>query len=357
MGDWRNNVRNVEPYVPGEQPKETNILKLNTNENPYPPAPGVEAALHALEAEALRRYPDPQATALVRAIAEEEGVSPEQVFVGVGSDDVLAMSFLTFFHGEKPILFPDVTYSFYPVWAGCFRIPYETVPLQEDWTIDPASYARENGGIVFANPNAPTSLALPLEGVRSILDANRDSVVIVDEAYVDFGGTSAVSLLPEYEQLLVVKTFSKSRSLAGMRIGYAIGNNELIRCLTNVRFAINSYTMSPAAIEAGVAAIRDREYFRACVQKIMDTRDVVKEELEEMGFLCADSSTNFLFVQHPEIRAEVLYQKLRERGIYIRYFALPRIDDHIRITIGTRRQMQVFLDTLRHILREERVEQ
>ena len=351
---WKEHVRAVEPYVPGEQPAEKNIIKLNTNENPYPPAPGVRKALAELQAEDMRLYPDPAAGLLVEKLAEEYRVKKEQIFVGVGSDDVLAMAFLTFFNGEDPILFPDVSYSFYEVWADCFRVPYKEIPLTEDWQIDPDDYTVKNGGILFPNPNAPTGIAMSLDGIRKILDANRDVVVIVDEAYVDFGAESALPLLEEYDNLLVVQTFSKSRSMAGMRIGFAIGNEELIRCLSDVRYSFNSYTMNRPSILAGAAALEDRAYFRNTVQTIINTRDSVKEELEEMGFFCLDSRANFLFVTHPDMAASELFRKLRERGMYVRYFARPRIDNYLRITIGTTKQMQVFLDTVRLILQGKR---
>ena len=350
---WKEHVRLVDPYVPGEQPSEKNIIKLNTNENPYPPAPGVQEVLRDMDAVQMRLYPDPTAGLLVEKLAAEYHVKKEQVFVGVGSDDVLAMSFLTFFNGGQPLLFPDVSYSFYEVWAECFRIPYMKIPLTKDWRIDPADYRAENGGIIFPNPNAPTGIALPLADIRKILDANPDVVVIVDEAYVDFGAESALTLLDEYENLLVVQTFSKSRSMAGMRIGFAIGNEELIRCLSDVRYSFNSYTMNRPSILAGAAALEDRAYFEKTVSKIINTRDSVRDELEEMGFVCLDSRTNFLFVTHPAVPAADLFRILREKGIYVRYFALPRIDNYLRITIGTTKQMQVLLDTLRLILREK----
>ena len=351
---WRDNVRRVDPYVPGEQPAEKNIIKLNTNENPYPPAPGVSDVLRGMAADELRLYPDPAAELLVEKLAAEYRVEKDQIFVGVGSDDVLAMSFLTFFNSGRPLLFPDVSYSFYEVWAECFRIPYRKVPLTEDWRIDPADYAAENGGIIFPNPNAPTGIALSAGEIRKILDANRDAVVIVDEAYVDFGAESALPLVDEYDNLLVVQTFSKSRSMAGMRIGFAIGQKELIRCLSDVRYSFNSYTMNRPSILAGAAALEDRAYFEKTVSRIINTRDSVKDELEEMGFTCLDSSANFLFVTHPDIAASELFALLREKGIYVRYFALPRIDNYLRITIGTTKQMQVLLDTLRRILRNRR---
>ena len=350
---WKDHVRRVDPYVPGEQPAEQNIIKLNTNENPYPPAPGVQEVLRNMDAGQMRLYPDPAAGLLTEKLAAEYHVKKEQVFVGVGSDDVLAMSFLTFFNGREPLLFPDVSYSFYEVWAECYRIPYRKVPLTEDWRIDPADYAAENGGVIFPNPNAPTGIALPIGDIRRILDANRDVVVIVDEAYVDFGAESALPLLEEYDNLLIVQTFSKSRSMAGMRIGFAIGNEELIRCLSDVRYSVNSYTMNRPSILAGAAALEDRAYFEKMVGRIVNTRDSVRDELEEMGFVCLDSRTNFLFVTHPSVPAAELFRILREKGIYVRYFALPRISNYLRITIGTAKQMQVLLDTLRLILREK----
>ena len=237
---WEDYVRRVEPYVPGEQPNKARMIKLNTNENPYPPAPGVAAALKGIQEETLRLYPDPTAKKLVDALAERYQVSPAQVFVGVGSDDVLAMAFLTFFQSEKPILFPDVSYSFYKVWAELYRVPYECVPLDEHFCIRPEDYKKENGGVLFPNPNAPTSLLLPIDAVEQIVAENPDSVVIVDEAYIDFGGESALSLLPKYDNLLVVQTFSKSRSMAGMRIGYAIGSEKMIKAMMDVKYSFNS---------------------------------------------------------------------------------------------------------------------
>ena len=351
---WKDHVRRVDPYVPGEQPSEQNIIKLNTNENPYPPAPGVEEVLRGMRADEMRLYPDPAAGLLVDKLAAVYHVKKEQVFVGVGSDDVLAMAFLTFFNGKEPLLFPDVSYSFYEVWAECFRIPYQKIPLTKDWRIDPDDYAGTCGGIIFPNPNAPTGIALSVGEIRRILEAHRDVVVIVDEAYIDFGAESALPLLEEYDNLLIVQTFSKSRSMAGMRIGFAIGSEELIRCLSDVRYSFNSYTMNRTAILAGAAALEDSAYFEKMVGKIINTRDSVREELEEMGFVCLDSKTNFLFVTHPDMAAAELFRILREKNIYVRYFPLPRIDNYLRITIGTAKQMQVLLDTLRLILRNRR---
>ena len=340
MRGWEKNVRRPAPYVPGEQPKEKNIIKLNTNENPYPPAPGVREALRTMDPADFRKYPDPAAGLLVEAIAADRGFSPEEVFVGVGSDDVLAMAFLTFFNSSKPILFPDITYSFYDVWAELFHIPYECQPLDPDFQIRKEDYRKENGGIVFPNPNAPTGLLLPLEEVEEIIRENQDCVVIVDEAYIDFGGRSAAELIPRYENLLVVQTFSKSRSMAGMRIGYALGNRELIRCLNDVKYSFNSYTMNEAALRLGKAAVEDRAYFRDTCEKIISTREKAKRRLTELGFDFPDSMANFLFARHRTCPAETLFQALREAGIYVRYFKKPRISDYLRITVGTEEEME-----------------
>ena len=258
---WEKNIRQVVPYVPGEQPAGDKIVKLNTNENPYPPAPGVKKVLEELDTDRLRKYPDPAATVLVKELAAYYGLGEDQVFVGVGSDDVLAMSFLTFFNSDKPVLFPDVTYSFYKVWADLFKVPFETPALKEDFTIDIKDYEKENGGVIFPNPNAPTGVYMPLDQVEEILKANQDVVVIVDEAYVDFAGPSALELLEKYENLLVVQTFSKSRSMAGMRIGFAMGHPDLIRALNDVKYSYNSYTMNLPSLLAGVEAVKDKEYF------------------------------------------------------------------------------------------------
>lgn len=350
MGNWENNVRKVVPYVPGEQPNQPDMVKLNTNENPYPPAPGVQKLLNAMDAGQMRLYPDPAATDLVQAIAAYTHVKPSQVFVGVGSDDVLSMAFLTFFNGEKPVLFPDITYSFYEVWADVYRIPYRTVPLDDAFRIRPEDYSGENGGVVFPNPNAPTGAALPLDHVEQIIRQNPDSVVIVDEAYVDFGAVSALPLLEKYDNLLVVQTFSKSRSMAGMRIGFAIGNERLIRCMQDVRYSVNSYTMNRPSIILGKAAIEDETYFRETTEKIVQTREWAKEELKKRGFSFADSRANFIFASHASVPAARIFQALRKKHIYVRYFDKPRIDNYLRITIGTREQMQKLFDALDLIL-------
>lgn len=352
MRAWEQNVRRVTPYVPGEQPKEQDVIKLNTNENPYPPAPGVAEALRRLESGRLRKYPDPSAEELTEAIAARYGLRREQVFVGVGSDDVLAMCFLTFFNGEKPILFPDITYSFYDVWAELFRVPYRTQPLNERFEIVPGDYARENGGVVFPNPNAPTGALLPLSDVEEIVRRNPDVVVIVDEAYIDFGGVSALPLTEIYDNLLVVQTFSKSRSLAGMRIGCAMGSERLIRYLNDVKYSFNSYTMNQAALAAGAAAIEDEAYFQETRSKIIATRERVKARLREMGFSFPDSQANFLFVTHEQCPAEELFAALKKEKILVRYFKKPRIDRYLRITVGTDEEMDALLAFLERYLAE-----
>ena len=344
---WEDNVRRVEPYVAGEQPNKPGVIKLNTNECPYPPAPGVAELADQMDIKALRLYPDPNTTPLVKALAEYYGVNANQVFVGVGSDDVLSMAFLTFFNSGKPILFPDVTYSFYDVWADLYRIPYKTCDLDQDWHIRPEDYRQPNGGVIFPNPNAPTGVFESLEVVEEILQANRDVVVIVDEAYVDFGGESALCLLKKYDNLLVVQTFSKSRSMAGLRIGFCIGNEKLIRYLNDVKFSVNSYTMNLPAQLLGVEAVRDDTYFKSTTAKIVNTRERVKEELKKLGFSFPDSKANFIFASHDTIPAEQIFRALREADIYVRYWNKPRISNSLRITIGTDQEMDVLLAFLK----------
>ena len=328
------------------------MIKLNTNECPYPPAPGVEKLAEKLDCGALRLYPDSKTTPLVDALAEYYHVKPEQVFVGVGSDDVLSMAFMTFFNSGRPILFPDVTYSFYDVWAELYRIPYKTCALDENWHICPEDYRQPNGGIIFPNPNAPTGVFESLEVVEEIIAANRDVVVIVDEAYVDFGGQSALPLLEKYDNLLVVQTFSKSRAMAGLRIGFCIGNEKLISYLTDVKFSFNSYTMNLPAQVLGVEAVRDDAYFKETTAKIIATRERVKKELKELGFRFPDSRANFIFASHEKVPAEELFQALREADIYVRYWNKPRISNSLRITVGTDEQMDRLTDFLRNYLRK-----
>ena len=345
------NIRKVVPYVPGEQPQNPNVIKLNTNENPYSPAPGVARVLKSMDADLLRLYPDPTNGCLVKALADYYGLSEEQVFVGIGSDDVLSMSFLTFFNSGKPILFPNVTYSFYDVWADLYRIPYVTCALDDQMMIKKEDYFKENGGIVFPNPNAPTGVEMPLEDVEDIIRHNPDVIVIVDEAYVDFGGQSALPLIEKYDNLLVVQTFSKSRSMAGMRIGFACGNEKLIKFLNDVKYSFNSYTMDRTALAAGVAAVEDKEYFEETCNKIIETREWTKKELKALGFSFQDSKSNFIFATHATCPAAELFEALREQHIYVRYFPKDRIDNFLRITIGTKEEMQKFIDFLKDYLK------
>mgnify|MGYP004529301661 CR=1 FL=1 len=340
MQNWENNIRRVVPYVPGEQPKLKDIVKLNTNENPYPPSPKVTEALEVLDTADLRLYPDPSCEVLVHAIAAYYGLSDEQVFVGVGSDDVLAMAFMTCFNSEKPILFPDITYSFYDVWADMLRIPYEQIPLTEDFTIRKEDYYRENGGVIFPNPNAPTGVELGQNDIEDIVSHNPDSIVIVDEAYVDFGAVSALPLIEKYDNVLVVQTFSKSRSLAGMRIGFAMGSKKLIAYINAVKYSFNSYTMDRTALAAGTASIEDKTYFEQSTAKVIAVREWTKEQLKKLGFVFGDSKANFIFAAHPKYPAKELFAALREAHIIVRYFDKPRIDNYLRITIGTQEEMQ-----------------
>ena len=350
MAGYEKNLRQVEPYVPGEQPAGQNIVKLNTNENPYPPAPAVAEALSATEQDLLRRYPDPDATPLIRAIAERYGVRTEEVFAGIGSDDVLALAVLTFFNGPSPILFPDVSYSFYPVWAKLFGIPFETVPVDDSFAIRPEDYLRENGGIIFPNPNAPTGILLSADEAEHIIAGNPESVVIVDEAYIDFGGESALPLIRKYENLLVVRTFSKSRAMAGMRIGFAFGCETLIRHLRDVRQSFNSYPLSCTQIAAGIASIGEDAYFRARCEEITETRERSVQKLSERGFFVLPSAANFVFASHPDRPAKEIFAGLREKGVYVRYFDQPRIRNFLRITIGTDEEMNRFFAALDELI-------
>lgn len=353
MKTWEENVRKVVPYVPGEQPKVQNLIKLNTNENPYPPSPKVAEALKAIDVDCMRLYPDPAASVLVKGIADFYQLQEDQVFVGVGSDDVLAMIFMTFFNSQKPILFPDITYSFYDVWADVFRIPYECRPLDENFRIVKEDYYRANGGVIFPNPNAPTGIAQDLSDIEDILQHNQDVIVIVDEAYIDFGGHSALELIDRYENLLVVQTFSKSRSLAGMRIGYAFGNKQLIKYLNDVKYSFNSYTMNYPSLVIGRAALADRAYFEETRNKIIATRERVKKELAGLGFTFGDSMANFLFITHEKVAARELFEALKIKKIYVRYFNKPRIDNYLRVTIGTDEEMDALLAFFRDYLKKK----
>ncbi len=348
--EWENNIRRADPYVPGEQPKRTDVIKLNTNECPYPPAPAVRQAAQQLDYDRLRLYPDTEAGELADALCANYGIPREKLFIGVGSDDVLAMAFQTFFNSDKPILFPDVTYSFYDVWAELFKIPYTRKPLDGSFRIVKEDYMVENGGIVLPNPNAPTGILEEVGVMEEIIAANPGSVVIIDEAYVDFGGESCRGLTEKYENLLVVQTFSKSRAMAGMRIGFAIGSPRLIGYLKDVKFAFNSYTMSLPAVWLGAASVKDTEYFHDTVNKIIQTRERVKKELTELGFTFPDSKANFIFAAHDRVPAKIIFEELKKRNIYVRFWDKPRIENYLRITVGTDKQMQILTENLREII-------
>lgn len=352
MNLWENNVRRVVPYTPGEQPKCSNIIKLNTNENPFPPSPKAAQIVKEFDSDKLRLYPDTDSTVLVDALAERYGVDSDRIFVGVGSDDVLSMAVLTFFNSDKPVIFPDITYSFYDVWCDVYRIKYETKALKDDFTIDANDYFCENGGIVIPNPNAPTGVLQSVDMFESILKANTNSVVIVDEAYIDFGGESCVKLIDKYENLLVVQTFSKSRSMAGARIGYAFGSKKLIKYLNDVKFSINSYTMNWVTQLAGAESVKDEEYFRKTKNEIVRVREYSKDKLAELGFEFPDSMSNFIFATHKTVPAKTIFEKLKEKSIFVRYWNKDRINNHLRITIGTQEQMDKLFEALCEILSE-----
>lgn len=350
MMSWEENIRKVVPYTPGEQPKNQNVIKLNTNENPYPPSPKVAEAMKEIKTEEFRLYPDPAASDLVHAIAREYGLKDQEVFVGVGSDDVLAMCFMTFFNSEKPVLFPDITYSFYDVWADLLRIPYRTPALDENFRIVPEDYLVPNGGIVFPNPNAPTGEVLPTDQIEKMIAGNPDSIVIVDEAYVDFGAESVLPLIHQYDNLVVTQTFSKARSLAGLRIGYAMANEKLIRYLNDVKYSFNSYTMNRPTILLGKACVEDTAYFHESCKKIMATRERAERMLRDLGFVFRDSLANFVFVTHPDWDAKEIFEYLKSKKIFVRYFDKPRINNYLRITIGTDEEMRALGTALREFL-------
>lgn len=347
---WKKNLRDIEPYVPGEQSKDRDIVKINANENPYPPSPKAVEALKNFNTDRLKFYPQANATALKQAIADFYEVKAENVFVGNGSDDVLALAFQAFFNGDKPIAYPDITYSFYPVWCRLLGIEYVNYPLDENFRINVEDYKAENGGIVIPNPNAPTSIGEGREFVETLMGYNQDSVVIIDEAYCDFGGVSSVPLIEKYENLLVTATFSKSRSLAGMRIGFAIGSKTLIDTLEAVKNSYNSYTVDALSIAMGIEAMKDVEYFNETISKIIATRTRVTEELRLLGFDVLDSQTNFIMATHEGYNMKEMFEYLKENKIFIRYFNQPRINKYVRITIGTNEEMDKFLQGVKDFI-------
>ncbi|MBQ7066718.1 MAG: histidinol-phosphate transaminase [Lachnospiraceae bacterium] len=352
VAKWEDKVRKVIPYTPGEQPKCSKMIKLNTNENPYPPSKAVEKALQEFQIDSLRLYPDPTISNLTEVLAEYYGLKKENVFVGVGSDDVLANAFLTFFNSDKPILFPDITYSFYDVWADLYKIPYKVQPLDENFSLVKEDYLQENGGIIFPNPNAPTGVLQDISFIEDIVKANQDVIVIVDEAYIDFGGKSCLPLIEKYDNLLVVQTFSKSRSMAGMRIGFAMGNEKLISYLNDVKYSINSYTMNQTSIVLGVENVKDDIYFKETVNKIIATRERSKKQLKELGFSFPDSYSNFIFATHKTCPAQELFEALKRENIYVRYFKKDRISNYLRISIGTDEEMDALFAFLQVFLKK-----
>lgn len=350
MSTWRDNLRTIEPYVPGEQPNLPDMIKLNTNENPYPPSPKVVEVLKSFDCDSLRLYPDPNSQLLADALAKRYGLASDQVFLGVGSDDVLAIAFMTFFNSKKPVLFPDITYSFYDVWAELFQIPYERPALDEHFDLIREDYYKENGGVVIANPNAPTGVLQNIDFLRDVIEHNRDVVVIIDEAYADFSESSALELTKEYDNVLIVQTYSKSRSLAGMRIGYAMGNPELIKAMNDVRYSYNSYPMTRLSVALGVAALEDETYFQDTVAMVIETREWTKEQLKRLGFSFRDSRTNFIFAAHESVPAVQIFDALREKHIFVRHFSQKRIDNYLRISIGTREEMERFIEETEKIV-------
>ncbi|MFC4775589.1 histidinol-phosphate transaminase [Paenibacillus sp. GCM10023252] len=350
---WNETITALTPYVPGEQPKDKQYIKLNTNENPYPPSPKAVEAMKAAVGADLRLYPDPTCDHLVHTAAKYYGVSPKQVFVGNGSDEILAFAFGAFFSPAKPVAFADITYSFYKVYAKLYNIPAELIPLEEDFSLPLQPFMNGSyGGIVIPNPNAPTSKGIPADDFRELLKSSLDQVVIIDEAYIDFGGESAVKLIDEFPNLLVVQTLSKSRSLAGLRVGVALGSEEFIEGLNRMKNSFNSYTIDRIALAGAAAAYEDEAYFQEMRLKVISTRESTSTELTKLGFHVVDSMANFVFVSHPSKPAQELFRQLGERGILVRYFNQPRIDNYLRITIGTDEEMSAFLSTVRELVGE-----
>lgn len=350
MMSWQDKLRNVEPYQAGEQPKIQNLIKLNTNENPYAPGVKVKEAIQNFNADILPLYPSPDADELKHSLALYHGLQDNQVFLGNGSDEVLALTFLTCFNGKAPVLFPDISYSFYPVYCELYGMDYQMIPLNEQFEIVKEDYYQENSGIIFPNPNAPTGLLVTIDFIEDILKHNSESIVVIDEAYIDFGGESAVKLLNQYPNLLITQTFSKFRSLAGIRLGVALGNQEIISKLYDVKNSFNSYPIDSLAQVIGKASIEDSAYIRENAQKIIETREYTKKELKALGFVMPDSYANFIFVSHSDYDAKELFGLLRERGILVRYFDKPRINQYLRITIGTQAQMETFIQTIKEII-------
>ena len=347
---WNEKIKMIAPYVPGEQPKDKKYIKLNTNENPYPPSDKVINKIKTMKLEDLKLYPDPDVSALSEIIAEYFSVNKNQIFIGNGSDEILAFIFMTFFNAGDKVYYPDITYSFYPVYSDLFNLKEVKIPLTDDFKIEISKYFGLDGHIIIANPNAPTSIALKLSEIEEIVKNNPNQLVVIDEAYVDFGAESAISLVNKYDNILVVQTFSKSRSLAGMRLGYSIGSENIIEGLNRLKFSFNSYTIDRISIEAGIESFKDDEYFRKGNEKIIETRKKTAEKLKKMDFIVLDSSANFIFISHKRIYAQDLYKTLKDKGVLVRYFSKDRIDNYLRVTIGTDEEMEVFIEKLKEII-------
>ena len=353
---WNDKIKEIEPYVPGEQPKDKKYIKLNTNENPYSPSEKVIEKIESMNLEDLKLYPDPDVSELRKVIAEyfskkiDERITKEQIFVGNGSDEVLALIFMTFFNKGDKVYYPDITYSFYPVYADLFDLKEVKIPLNKNFEIEIEKYFGVDGHIIITNPNAPTSIALKLEEIEEIVKKNPNQLVVVDEAYVDFGAESAVKLVNKYDNVIVVQTFSKSRSFAGMRLGYAIGSGNIIEGLNRLKFSFNSYTIDRISIEAGIESFKDDDYFVKTNAKIIETREKTVKKLKELGFKVLNSSANFIFISHNKVFAGNLYKQLKDNGILVRYFAKDRIDNYLRVTIGTDEEMEIFIEKLEKLL-------
>ena len=347
---WNENVKGLEPYIPGEQPKDKKYIKLNTNENPYPPSPKVTEAISKANNGDLKLYPDPTCSNLIDKIAEYYGVSSDEVFIGNGSDEILAFIFMTYFEKGKKILFPDISYSFYKVYAELFKLDYKMVKLDNEFNIPLDELKKKNGGIILPNPNAPTGKYISTSQLEEVVKTNKDSVVIVDEAYVDFGGESMIKFTKKYPNLLVVQTFSKSRALAGLRVGFAIGNKELIEGLNRIKNSMNSYTIDRIALAGAQAAIEDDKYFKKITKSIIETREKYSAEIKQLGFEVLDSKSNFIFIKHNKLKGEYIYKKLKEKGVLVRYFGSERIEDYMRVTIGTNEEMEVFVENIKEII-------
>lgn len=347
MQKWKENLRNIEPYVPGEQPQNKNVIKLNTNECPYGPSPAVDKAVKDYDYNKLRLYPSFVCSDLKSALMETYPVNENEIFLGNGSDEVLALCFMTFFNSKKPVLFPDITYSFYDVWCSLYQIPYERPALDDNFRIVKEDYYKENGGVVITNPNAPTSVYMGLEDIEDIIKHNSDVIVIVDEAYIDFGGKSAVELIHKYDNLVIVQTYSKSRALAGIRVGYAMANSELINALEAVKNSFNSYTLNSLSQVIAAASARDKDYFNDCVGKIISAREWTVNELSKLGFETLPSKANFIFTTNKNISAEKLFNYLKSKNIFVRYFNKPRISEYLRITIGTLEEMEKLVEAIK----------